>query len=147
MNAERNDSFRERGFSRKIKRILKRRLLLLVILLLVLTAAGIIAVNIQDEYQTYLSSEAREYEPVSILQGSYLLVTEKKEFLGSIYAGFSIYDAGGNEAIYRCPDLYRVKDIKAIAWEEGSDSVLVEYDGEEGNVRYVRDGNEWEKEH
>ena len=109
-------------------------------------AAGIIiGMNIYDEYHTYRSSEATEFETTAEEKNGFLLTSETKTLLGKVYAGFTVRDAKSGETIYQCPDLYLVRDLASIGWGAEEESVLLtQKDG--SSVIYVRAGDRWEKE-
>ena len=123
----------------------KRRLPVILAVMAVLAVAGvIIGMNIYDEYHTYRSSEATEFETTAEEQNGLLLTSETKTLLGKGYAGFTIRDAENGGTIYQCPDLYLVKDLASISWGPETDSVLLtQKDG--SSVTYVRTGDRWEK--
>ncbi len=117
---------------------------ILAILAVVTFFGIIIGINLYDEFHTYQSEEARNYETVQAEQGEYVLLTERKELLGKVYAGFTIKAEESGEIIYECPDLYPVKELLSIEWKEGTDSVLVTE--KNGKVtEYVRDKEVWNK--
>lgn len=118
--------------------------IILAILAVVTVLGIIIGIHLYDEYYTYQSSEARNYETVEAEQGKYVLLTERKELLGKVYAGFSIKEEESGEIIYECPDLYPVKELLSIEWKDGADSVLVtEKDGKV--TEYIHDKEVWKK--
>lgn len=123
----------------------KRRLPVILAAAVILVLAGvIIGMNIYDEYYTYRSSEATEFEATSEEKNGLLLTTETKTLLGKVYAGFTIRDSESGGIIYQCPDLYLVRDLAAISWGTGTDTVLLtQKDG--SIVTYVRTGERWEK--
>ena len=123
----------------------KRRLPVILAVAVVLVAAGIIiGMNIYDEYHTYRSSEATEFETTAEEKNGLLLTSETKTLLGKVYAGFTVRDAESGEPIYQCPDLYLVRDLASISWGTEEDSVLLtQKDG--SSVTYVRTGDRWEK--
>lgn len=124
----------------------KKRLPVILAVAAVLTVAGvIIGMNVYDEYHTYRSSEATEFETTAEEKNGLLLTSETKTLLGKVYAGFTIKDAESGGAIYQCPDLYLVRDLASISWGTEDTSVLLtQKDG--SSVIYVRAGNRWEKE-
>lgn len=123
----------------------KRRLPVILAVAVILVAAGIIiGMNIYDEYHTYRSSEATEFETTAEEKNGLLLTSETKTLLGKVYAGFTVRDAESGEPIYQCPDLYLVRDLASISWGTEEDSVLLtQKDG--SSVTYVRTGDRWEK--
>ena len=119
----------------------KRRLPVILAVAVVLVAAGIIiGMNIYDEYHTYRSSEATEFETTAEEKNGLLLTSETKTLLGKVYAGFTVRDAESGEPIYQ----YLVRDLASISWGTEEDSVLLtQKDG--SSVTYVRTGDRWEK--
>lgn len=124
----------------------KKRLPLLIAILAVLAVFGVlIAINISDEYHTYHSSQATEFETACVEQNGLFLKTSVKKLLGKTYAGFSVSDAATEKLVYQCPDLYPVIDLKSIEWGTKPYTVLVtQRDG--SIVTYTWDGTEWQKQ-
>lgn len=132
---------------RKIVKISKYRRkhylpVILVILAVLAAAGGIVGYHLYDEYHTYKSSEVREFKTGSVEQDGFVLVTEKKEILGRMYVGFVILDASDHTELYRCPTQYPVGELSSIAWEEGTDSVVV-VEKDDSSTVYVREGKQW----
>lgn len=146
-----NRQYRSAAMKRGIKvvkihdgRWRKRLLLMLVILAVLAVFAYLIAVNVLDEYHTYHSSQATEFQTSKMEKDGLLLSTSVKKLLGKTYAGFAVSDPKTGEAVYQCPDLYLVKDLESIGWGPAAYTVLVT--PKAGSVvAYSWDGTKWEK--
>lgn len=125
---------------------LKKRLPVIIAVLAAVAVFGIlIGMNLYDEYHTYHSRAATEFETVAAGKDGYVLATETKELLGKVYAGFSIRDEESGETVYQCPDLYLVKDLQSITWGTVKNSILIlQKDG--SVITYDREGEKWEKQ-
>lgn len=121
----------------------KRRILLIIVLAAFIVSGGLAGYHIYDEYHTYHSRKATEYQPTRIVNGPYVLTTEIKELLGISYVSIQINDLEGN-VLSRFPELYRVSGLRTIAWEEGTDQIIVESE-EYGTVTYFKNDHGWVK--
>lgn len=124
----------------------RKRLPVILVILAVLAVFGVlIAVNIWDEYHTYHSRGATEFDTSSVERDGLLLSTSVKKLLGKTYAGFTVSDAANGEIIYQCPDLYLVKDLNSIQW--GTDAYSIRVTPKAGTpITYSWAGTEWKKQ-
>lgn len=98
---------------------------------------------VYNEYHTYYSPQAREYEAVAEENGIFILLTQKKELLGNTYAAFSVKEKESGQVIYQCPDLFLVKDLESIGWAGTGFDIEVAVRGKSPVTYYYREDNSW----
>lgn len=111
----------------------------------ILSVIGVVGGRyVYNEYHTYYSPLAREFQAETVNKQPYVLETVKKELLGSTYASFVVKDEDTGEIIYQCPDLFRIKDLASIQWDENSYHIhVLMRDNKE--TEYIFDKNTWRK--
>ena len=89
---------------------------------------------------------SKNYQPETFISfdNKYILQTLKYEDESGAYANFAIQYFDTEESVFLCPDKYRTMDLKSIAWDEASYTVIV-VSADVGTIYYCFVDNLWIK--
>lgn len=126
-----------------------KKLLAVVISVLLFFSVAIVTVNYIYPYYVHWSAikYADGVKASKVDKGNITLCSKitEDENVNSMYITFYILDKGSRKTLFECSDGWRLRDLKYLGFEKGTDNILA-MSGDVGTYRYVYDGQTWKEQ-